>query len=189
MSWRKPRPTRIGLRRCAPFAGLVRTPTQELGLSFLGELGEDQVAGLTEETFDFRGPECGFVFESDPVGASEIWGGDDAGALDQFGEFLVGAFEGQPSRAGLERHDREHLSADFEEEVVFPLDLFGDAGEREAEFADRVDVHECEDICWLAARKPEKQIPVCRQAGLTTIRERRGWVRDDNGRGGRLECG
>ena len=28
--------------------------------------------------------------------------------------------------------------------------------------------------------KRQQQIPVCRQAGLTPIRERRGWVRDDS---------
>jgi len=75
------------------------------------------------------------------MGASEVWRGDDSGALDEFGKFFVGAFEGEPARAGFERNDGEHFCADFEEEVVFPLDLFGDAWERETEFADPVDVH------------------------------------------------
>jgi hypothetical protein len=33
----------------------------------------------------------------------------------------------------------------------------------------------------------KKQIPVCRQAGLTAIRKKRGWVRDDKVRQGRKE--
>ncbi len=75
------------------------------------------------------------------MGASEIWRGNDSWALDQFGKFLIAAFEGQPSRARLERHDGEHLSTDFEKKVVFPLHLFGDTGQRKAEFANPIDVH------------------------------------------------
>jgi len=83
----------------------------------------------------------GFGFEGDPVGAGQIGGWDDARAFDKLGEFFRAGLERKPDARRLEAGHREHFSADFENQIIFPLDLFRGVGKRETDAAEPVDVH------------------------------------------------
>lgn len=106
---------------------------------FFRKFGEDEVVGKAEERGEFlRGKSVG-VFESNPLGAGEVGSGDDTRALGEFGEGFVGGFEGEKNGSEFEWSDGEHLAADFEDEVVAPLNLLGGVGEAEAKFSNGFD--------------------------------------------------
>jgi len=55
------------------------------------------------------------------VVASRVWRGDYSIKFGQFGELFRRTFERELARgAGVEADDREHLAADFEDEVFLP---------------------------------------------------------------------
>ncbi len=106
---------------------------------FPGEFGEDKVVREAEERGEFLRREGVSVFERDPFCAREVGSGDDAGALGEIGEGFVGGFEGEENGSGFERSNSKHFAADFENEIVTPLDLLGGVGKTEAEFANGLD--------------------------------------------------
>ncbi len=122
-------PPRYRLAVCESFAGLF------------GEFGDDHIVGLPEQLGEFVERERVFGFERDPLGASEVWGGDDAGALCEISESFGGSLESEPGSRGLERRDGMHFASYFENERIAPLNMFSGVGERETEFANPVGVH------------------------------------------------
>lgn len=143
-----PRRQRVGFSSANPFCpGLWRASPrlalwcEETRLQLLGELGDYQGMGLTEEVFKFGAGQCGFSFHGYPVGPGQVGGGHDSLALDQLGEVFVAAFEGEAHPHGLQRGDRKHFATYLEDEIVIPLDLLGDAWERKQKCAQTIDVH------------------------------------------------
>lgn len=87
------------------------------------------------------------TFGGDPVGSGEVGCGFEALYFDEFGEALGAGGEGDDALgAAGEIDEREHLAADGfvadpEDEVVAPLEGFGDVREREQEGAGELGVH------------------------------------------------
>jgi len=48
---------------------------------------------------------------------------DNAWSFGEFGEGFISCFKGQEDGCRFERRDGEHFSADFEDEIVAPLNL------------------------------------------------------------------
>ena len=111
----------------------------ESGTGFCGEPGDDEVIRGAKERGEFSGGNGVGALESNPLGAGEVGGGDDAGAFGEFSEGFVAGFKGEKNRSGFERRDGEHLASNFENEVVAPLDLLGGVRKAEAEFANGFD--------------------------------------------------
>lgn len=71
--------------------------------------------------------------------AGDIGGGNYPFLFDERGKFLGRAFETQPLWAfGVETDYGKDFSSHPEQEVVFPLDVLGCAGEGKAKFAQEV---------------------------------------------------
>ncbi len=112
---------------------------RESGTSFCGEPGADEVVGGAEERGEFSGGDGVGAFESNPLGAGEVGGGDDARTLCELGEGFIAGFDGEENGSGFEWRDGEHLACNFEDEVVAPLDLLGGVREAHAKIADGFD--------------------------------------------------
>ena len=100
-----------------------------------GKFSEDKVVREAKERGKFLRGEGVGVFERDPLGARKIRGGDDARTLGEIREGFVGGFEREENASGFERRDGEHFAANFEDEVVAPLNLFGGVGKAETKFS------------------------------------------------------
>lgn len=105
------------------------------------KLGGDEVIGFAEERGEFRLRHNLRGHEGDPFGTGQIGRREDAGAFREFGELFGISFEREPDGRGNQGRDGKHFAGDFEDQVVFPLDLFRSAGEGKADFAQLVDVH------------------------------------------------
>ena len=79
---------------------------RERGASFCGELGDDEVVGVAQERSEFSGGDGVGAFESNPLGAGEVGGWDDAGPLGEFGEGFIAGFDSEKNRGGFERRWR-----------------------------------------------------------------------------------
>ena len=102
--------------------------SREGGAGSAGEFGDDEIVGFAEERGGLRLREGLRGFDSDPFGAREVGGGNDTGALGEVGKFFGVCLQREPKTRRLEGSYGEHLTAYFEDEIVFPLHLFGDAG-------------------------------------------------------------
>ncbi len=114
----------------------------DLVLEFPRELRTYEFVGGAQELGEFRDAEGFAGFERDPFCTGEVGGGNDVWALDELGEGFVTGLEGEADFSGYQRGDGKHLAADFEEQVVAPLDLLGYTGKGKTEFAKMIDVHE-----------------------------------------------
>lgn len=94
-----------------------------------------------QKSFELRPLHRRFRFEGDPVRPRKIWSRDDARAFDQLGEFFGVGLEGEPDARRLQANYGEHFSANFENQVIFPLDLFRGVGKSEAESTKPFNVH------------------------------------------------
>ena len=111
-----------------------------------GEFGVDEIARVAEKGFELDGGESVPALEGDPVRAGEIGRGEDAFALDEFGEALGAGGEGEHGTRRAEHEDREHFATDGfagypENEVVAPLQGFGDVGQSEEKGAGGFGIH------------------------------------------------
>ena len=102
---------------------------------------------VAELALPLGGAECVPTFGGDPVGSGEVGCGFEVLDFDELGEALGAGGEGDDTvGAGGEIDEREHLAADGfvanpEDEVVAPLEGFGDVREREQEGAGVLGVH------------------------------------------------
>ena len=108
-------------------------------MSAFGKFGKYKVVGKAEQCSELLRRKRVGVFHGDPFGARKIGRGDDAGALGEFGEGFLGGFEGEKNGGRLKRSNRKHFAADFEDEIVAPLNLLRGVRKREAEFSDGFD--------------------------------------------------
>jgi len=79
--------------------------------------------------------------EHDPLVASDVGGWVDVFLFDQLGERFGRALEAELLRDGCQRDDGEDLAANFETEIIAPLQVLGGVREGEAVPADVFDVH------------------------------------------------
>jgi hypothetical protein len=120
---------------------------EEFFAQALRQFREDDGVCVAELGLPLGGSKGGPVFGGDPVGAGEVRCGLQALDFDELGEALGTGGEGDDTvRAGREVHEGEHLAtdgfvADPEDEVVAPLEGFGDVREREQEGAGSLGVH------------------------------------------------
>src|SRR5207244_11345 len=76
-----------------------------------------------------------------PLSSRQVWSRNNVGTLCELGEILRRGFERQTHGSRLQRRQSEHLAADFEEQVVAPLDLFRHAWKRKANLTQPIDIH------------------------------------------------
>lgn len=129
------------------FAALGCGEGQHVSGAF-GESGFDEGAGIAEEGFELGCGEGVPLLDGDPVGAGEIWSGEDAFDFQKLGEALGAGGEGEDG-AGfvMEVGDGEHfasdgLVADPEDEAFAPLHGFFDVGQGEEPGAEEFGVHD-----------------------------------------------
>jgi len=75
------------------------------------------------------------------VVARGVGRGNNSRALGQLCKFLGRAFEGEPNSRGDEHQRGEHFAADFEHQIVAPLERFGGVRHFLAEIANPIGIH------------------------------------------------
>src|SRR5208282_3143852 len=112
----------------------------------LWRLCYDQIVGLANQGFEFRGGQDVGVCQKYPFVAADVGGLGDAFDFEEFVEFFRSAFKANGREVALrEVDDGEEFASHLEAQVFGPLDVFGRVGEGEAEFADPFDVGHVED--------------------------------------------
>src|SRR5208282_1199642 len=107
----------------------------------LWRLCYDQIVGLANQGFEFRGGQDVGVCQKYPFVAADVGGLGDAFDFEEFVEFFRSAFKANGREVALrEVDDGEEFASHLEAQVFGPLDVFGRVGEGEAEFADPFDV-------------------------------------------------
>ena len=107
-----------------------------------GKASEHQVVRLAQPPRQLRRAQDIEFLQGHPVRPGEIRRRDDAFALSEQCEIFGRAFEGYSIRTcAFQPDDSEHLAADFESQIVNPLDLLGRMGHLQAYGTDAVGSH------------------------------------------------
>src|SRR5580700_3792824 len=71
----------------------------------------------------------------------QVWRRNNSRSFNQCSKIPRCAFKSKPSIAGFERDDRVHLLANLENQIISPLNFLSCVRERQAVFANPIDVH------------------------------------------------